>query len=182
VRGLFVGRFQPFHRGHLELVRQVVAGPPPRRLIVAIGSAEQAYTWSNPFTAGERFEMIARALEGARVTEVDVVPVADISKHALWVRYLEGLLPPFDRVYSHNPLTLLLFGRAGYATESPPLVERARFEGVRIRERLARGQSVGELVPEAVGAYLEEIGAAERLRLLRPSGPAAPVHRRPTRS
>jgi nicotinamide-nucleotide adenylyltransferase len=179
VRGLFVGRFQPFHRGHLELVRRLVTGPPARRLLVAIGSAEESYTWENPFTAGERFEMIARALEEAQVTGVDVVPVADISRHALWVRYLEGLLPPFDRVYSHNPLTLMLFGRAGYATESPPLVDRARFEGVRIREKISRGQAVAELVPEAVGRYLAEIDAAARLKALRPAGPAGPIHRRP---
>jgi nicotinamide-nucleotide adenylyltransferase len=177
VRGLFVGRFQPFHRGHLELVRQVVAASSPRRLLVVIGSAEESYTWPNPFTAGERFEMIARALDEARVSAVDVVPVPDIAKHALWVRYLEGLLPPFDRVYSHNPLTLMLFSRAGYATESPPLVDRAKLEGVRIREKLARGEDVANLVPPAVARYLAEIGAAERLRALLPSGPRPPSSR-----
>ncbi len=172
MRGLFVGRFQPFHLGHLALVRQVLTESPERRLLVAIGSAEESFTWANPFTAGERFEMIARALEEARLRGVDVVPVADISRHALWVRYLEGLLPPFDRVYSHNPLTLMLFARAGYATTSPPLVERERFEGVRIRERLAHGQGISDLVPSAVGRYLEELGAPERLRLLRPHAPS----------
>jgi nicotinamide-nucleotide adenylyltransferase len=182
VRGLFVGRFQPFHRGHLELIRRLVTGPPARPLLVVVGSAEESYTWQNPFTSGERFEMIARALAEAQLGGIDVVPVADIHRHALWVRYLEGLLPPFDRVYSHNPLTLLLFGRAGYATESPPLVERARYEGVRIRERLARGQDVAEFVPPAVAGYLREIDAAERLRLLRPAGPAPPTHRRSTGS
>jgi nicotinamide-nucleotide adenylyltransferase len=182
VRGLFVGRFQPFHNGHLALVRGVVAGAAGRRLLIAIGSAEQSYTWENPFTAGERFEMIARGLEEAGVRDVDVVPVADVHRHALWVRYLEGLLPPFDRVYSHNPLTLMLFGRAGYATESPPLVDRARFEGVRIREKLARGQDVADLVPPAVARYLVEVEAVPRLKALRPTGSSAPVHRRSTGS
>jgi len=169
VRGVLVGRFQPFHRGHLELIRAVRRRSPKERLLVVIGSAEQAFTWSNPFTAGERFEMIERALAEAHLAEVAVVPVVDISRHALWVRYLEGLLPKFDRVYSHNPLTVLLFRRAGYPTESPPLIARAKLEGVRIRDRLARGLDVRSLLPPAVADYLQEIRATERLAALRPS-------------
>ncbi len=168
MRGLFVGRFQPFHRGHLGLLREVLRRDPELDLLVVIGSAEQSFTWENPFTGGERFEMIERALREAKLDRVTVVPIPDIARHALWVRYLEGLLPRFDRVYTHNPLTRLLFERAGYPVESPPLYDRARHEGTRLRELLAKGESVRALVPPAVGRFLGEIGAAERLRLLRP--------------
>jgi nicotinamide-nucleotide adenylyltransferase len=178
VRGLFVGRFQPFHRGHLELVRTVIASDPSRRLLVVVGSAEKSFTWENPFTAGERFEMMGRALEEASIPRVDIVPVADIDRHGLWVRHLEELLPPFDRIYSHNPLTLRLFQRAGYPTESPPLIERTRLEGSRVRDKLSRGQDVSELLPPAVAQYLAEIDAAERLKTLRPAGASVPTHRR----
>jgi len=173
VRGLYVGRFQPFHRGHLELVRGLLDRAPEIELLVAIGSAEQAFTWENPFTAGERYEMIDRSLREAKVARVVIVPVADIARHALWVRYLEGLLPPFDRVFTHNPLTHLLFERAGYPVERPPLFDRRRHEGSRLREMLSRGQDVGARVPPAVGRYLEEIGAADRLRRLRPANLSA---------
>ena len=169
MRGLLVGRFQPFHRGHLELVRRLVGAQAPDPLIVAIGSAEQSFTWENPFTAGERFEMIDRALAEARIDRVAIVPVPDIQRHGLWVRYLEGLLPRFDRVYSHNPLTVMLFDRAGYRTVRPPFVERRRFEGARVRRMLARGAQVRALVPPAVDRFLGEIGAAGRLAGLRPS-------------
>jgi nicotinamide-nucleotide adenylyltransferase len=180
VRGLYVGRFQPFHRGHLELVRGLLERAPEVEFLLAIGSAEQAYTWENPFTAGERYEMIDRALREAKLRRVAIVPVPDISRHALWVRYLEGLLPPFDRVYTHNPLTHLLFERAGYAVESPPLVERQLHEGSRLRELLAAGADIAPFVPPAVDGYLREIGAAERLLRLRPE-PRPPGPRPPRR-
>ena len=179
VRGLYVGRFQPFHRGHLEVVRSLLLTTPELELLLAIGSAEESYTWENPFTAGERYEMIDRALREAKLTRFLIVPVADISRHALWVRYLEGLLPRFERVYTHNPLTHLLFQRAGYQVENPPLFDRLLHEGTRIREMLARGQEVGAFVPPAVDGYLKEIGAVERLRMLRPPRPSPPTHRRP---
>ncbi len=170
MRGLFVGRFQPFHRGHLALIARIRSGRADE-LLVVIGSAEQAYTFENPFTAGERYEMIDRALREAKVRGVAIVPVPDIARHGLWVRYLETLLPRFDRVYTHNPLTRLLFERARYPVESPPWVARSRYEGRRLRERLARGESVARLVPPAVHAYLREIDAGGRLAHLRAERP-----------
>jgi nicotinamide-nucleotide adenylyltransferase len=167
VRGLLIGRFQPFHLGHLGVVRAIRAERPGARLLLAIGSAEQSYTWKNPFTAGERFEMAVRALQEAQIDDVECVPVVDIQRHSLWVRYLESLLPPFDRVYTNNPLTRLLFDRAGYDVERPRLIERRRFEGVNVREHLASDRGWRPLVPPAVGRYLATIGGPARLKLLR---------------
>jgi nicotinamide-nucleotide adenylyltransferase len=173
VRGLLVGRFQPFHRGHLEVVRHLRAERPEAPLLLGIGSAEQSYTWENPFTSGERFEMIERAAKEANLTGLEIVPVPDIQRHALWVRYLEGLLPPFDRVYANNPLTTLLFERSGYRVDHPPLVERDRFEGAAIRALLAEGRGWRETVPPAVARYLEEIDGPSRLKLLQSTHPVA---------
>jgi nicotinamide-nucleotide adenylyltransferase len=169
VRGLLIGRFQPFHAGHLGLVRAIGPEAPDRELLIGIGSAEQSYTAENPFTAGERFEMIAAALRDAAVDGVTIVPIPDIRRHALWVRYVEGLLPKFDRVYTNNPLTRLLFERGGYAVESPPLIDRPRFEGAKIRARLAAGESVRELVPPAVDRLLRDLDAVGRLRAVLPA-------------
>jgi len=170
VRGLLVGRFQPFHNGHLGLVRSIRSGRPEAGLVIGIGSAEQSYTWENPFTAGERFEMISSALEEAGLDRIAIIPVPDIQRHALWVRHLEALLPSFDRVYTNNPLTRVLFERSGYAVESPPLIDRRRFEGASIRARLAAGRSVRDRVPPAIDRYLSAIGAPARLRILRERG------------
>lgn len=163
---MLIGRFQPFHLGHLGVVRAIRAHRPDAPLLLGIGSAEESYTWKDPFTAGERFEMIVRALDEAHVDGVQAVPIPDIRRHALWVRYVESLLPPFDRVYTNNPLTELLFDRAGYDVERPSLIDRRRFEGVHVRQRLAAGRGWKELVPPAVARYLETIAAPARLKLL----------------
>lgn len=174
MRGLLVGRFQPFHQGHLGVVRGVRERYPSTRLLLGIGSADQSYTWENPFTAGERFEMIVRAIDAARLDRIEIAPLVDIRRHALWVRYLESLLPPFDRVYTNNPLTRLLFERAGYSVESPPLIDRRKFEGAKIRDRLAQNRGWKELLPSSVARYLEEIGGPSRLALLRKAAGAEP--------
>jgi nicotinamide-nucleotide adenylyltransferase len=167
VRGLLVGRFQPFHRGHLAVVREVRGTRPNDELILGVGSAQESYTWKNPFSGSERLEMIARALTEARVTGVLAVPIPDIQRHALWVRHVATLVPPFERVYTNNPLTRLLFEAEGFQVEAPTLVDRTRFEGEVVRARLATEREWEPLVPPAVAEYLRAIRAPARLAVLR---------------
>jgi len=60
-RGLYVGRFQPFHLGHLSAVKSVLKDV--EELVIVIGSAQYSHTTANPFTAGERLIMIRKALD-----------------------------------------------------------------------------------------------------------------------
>lgn len=172
-RGLYVGRFQPFHRGHLETIRLIRADRPREELIVGVGSAQDSFQWKNPFTAGERVEMIGRALEEAQLGGCLLVPIVDIHRHAEWVAYLEGLLPVFDRIYTNNPLTRLLFEQSGYTVTDTPVIERDRLEGARIRARIADGEDVGGELPPAVVRYLAQLNAPARLALLRREGNAS---------
>ena len=55
-RGLVLGRFQPFHFGHLELIKEMVKEE--IEPLICIGSAQHSHTSENPFTAEERKEMI----------------------------------------------------------------------------------------------------------------------------
>ncbi len=79
MRGLLVGRFQPFHHGHLAVVREVRAKRPDEELILGIGSAQESFTWKNPFTSGERMEMVSRALHEAGV---DWRPLRTATRHS----------------------------------------------------------------------------------------------------
>ncbi len=164
MRGLLIGRFQPFHLGHLAVIQEIRHRHPAEPLLIGIGSAQASYSRENPFTAGERFEMIERALAEAGVTGCLPVPLVDIDRHAVWVAHVTSLLPPFHRVYTNNPLTRRLFEASGYEVEGTPMYDRPRFEGTRIRGLLAIGGPWKELVPGAVAAYLEELRAAERIR------------------
>ncbi|HDJ89497.1 MAG TPA: nicotinamide-nucleotide adenylyltransferase, partial [Thermoprotei archaeon] len=58
MRGLFIGRFQPFHLGHFYALKWILSKVD--EVIIGIGSAQVSYTIKNPFTLGERIEMIWR--------------------------------------------------------------------------------------------------------------------------
>ena len=49
---IYIGRFQPFHQGHLAMLQVALSKAP--RVIVVLGSAGGPRTTKNPFTAEER--------------------------------------------------------------------------------------------------------------------------------
>jgi bifunctional NMN adenylyltransferase/nudix hydrolase len=80
---VYVGRFQPFHLGHLALLRRALELAP--LCVAVIGSAFQARTPKNPFTWAERAEMIRQALSPDERTRVRFLPVRDHYDMKRWV-------------------------------------------------------------------------------------------------
>ena len=59
-KGIYIGRFSPFHNGHLESIKNILTQVD--EVIIVVGSAQLCYQIQNPFTAGERITMIKLAL------------------------------------------------------------------------------------------------------------------------
>ena len=168
-RGLFVGRFQPFHLGHLNAIKDILKEV--EELVIVIGGAQYSHNINNPFTAGERLIMVRNALEEAGIdySRVWVVPVPDVHLHMMWVSAVEGYTPPFDLVYSNEPLTRRLFIEAGYKVKAVRFYERKLYSSTEIRERMLKGKSWEKLVPKGVAAFIKEIDGVNRLRDLNKS-------------
>jgi nicotinamide-nucleotide adenylyltransferase len=163
-RGLYVGRFQPFHLGHLGAIKAVLKEVD--ELVIVIGSAQYSHNINNPFTAGERLVMIRRALQEAKVdySKLWIVPVPDVHLHMLWVSAVEGYTPKFNVCYSNEPLTQRLFTEAGYPVKSIPLFDRKLYMSTIVREKMLKGDSWTELVPKSVADFINEIDGVNRLR------------------
>jgi bifunctional NMN adenylyltransferase/nudix hydrolase len=73
---VFIGRFQPFHAGHLQVIRAGLARAD--HLIVLIGSAWQPRTPRNPWTHQEREQMIRACLSEAEQARLLCAPLMDI--------------------------------------------------------------------------------------------------------
>jgi nicotinamide-nucleotide adenylyltransferase len=163
-RAVFVGRFQPFHLGHLEAIKDVLEEVD--ELVIVIGSAQYSHNLDDPFTAGERLVMVRKALEQAGIdyARVWIVPVPDVHLHMMWVSALEGYTPKFDVVYSNEPLTRRLFMEAGYEVESIRFHKRQVYSSTEVRKRLLNGESWEKLVPKSVAEFIKEIDGVNRLR------------------
>lgn len=164
VRGLMVGRLQPIHDGHMDVISRILEDVD--EVVIGIGSAQLSHTTKDPFTAGERTMMITKALteNGIKSSKYYITPIQDVARNSLWVAQVKMLTPPFEVVYTGNCLVQRLFIEAGYKVTTPPLFNREVYSGTEVRRRMLEGDHWKKLVPASVADVIEEIDGVNRIR------------------
>jgi len=162
-KGLILGRFQPFHYGHLELIKGIIEnGIEP---LICIGSAQYSHTNENPFTVEERKKMIDVIMKNINC-EYSIFEIPDINNYDLYVSHLEKFVPDFDYIYSGNPLVQKLFGNAGYQIIKIKIINREVWEGSAIRLAMKVDGDWESAVPNQIVEIIQSIDGTERLKIL----------------
>ena len=128
-----MGRFQPFHLGHLELAKQIKNECD--EIIIAVTSAQFNYLEKDPFTAGERIEMIHNSLKdaGFEMSKCFIVSLENQFNVATWASYIKSALPKFDKVYSGNDYVSMLLSDSAIKVVKPTFLEIEKYNATRIR-------------------------------------------------
>lgn len=166
IRGILIGRMQPVHNGHVEVIKQILTEVD--EIIIGIGSAQLSHEIKDPFTAGERLMMMNQALAEIEVdpSRYYIIPMQDINFNSIWPSHVKMLTPPFDIVYSGNPLVKQLFSEEGYEVRQPPLYDRLHLSGTEVRRRMVNDDDWQELVPKATADLIMEINGVDRIKNL----------------
>lgn len=162
-RALFIGRFQPFHKGHLSVIEQIAKAPDIDEIIIGIGSPQIDHTFSNPFTASERGTMIRASLYGMKKV-YQIVLISDIHDNEKWAAHVESLIPDFKVVYVGNTLVRRLFTEKGYEVRNIDPVHK--ISATDIRERIIRKVPWRKYLPPGSLEVIEKIKGAKRIRNL----------------
>jgi len=90
---VLIGRFQPLHSAHLEIIKRATALTD--QLVIICGSANQPRTYKNPFTFEERARMIKDATRGLNM-QVFVEPNIDtIYNDQAWAVRVQGIVSKY---------------------------------------------------------------------------------------
>jgi len=160
--GLFIGRFQPFHIGHLKDVKDAVKEVD--ELVIGVGSSQEKDTEENPFSVEERIEMIEFVLAAEDIGNFTIFPIPDFHDDKKWVEHVETLLPEFDIVYTGNDWTERCFKKK-YKVKKIDLIKDV--SSTIIRDKILKNEDWKSLVPKKTVEFLEKIKGVERIKKIK---------------
>jgi bifunctional NMN adenylyltransferase/nudix hydrolase len=93
--GIFIGRFQPVHQGHIHALG--VAASQVQKLYILVGSANQCRSIRNPWTFEERKQMLALKLHTERITNYEIIPLNDYRySNTQWMSDVRATIEHFN--------------------------------------------------------------------------------------
>lgn len=100
---VYIGRFQPFHNAHLEIIKR--ASTLASNVIIIIGSKSTARSPKNPFSFQERREMITESLICSGIYNFTIFGINDYTYNdSLWLKELCSVIPNTGKtaIIGHN--------------------------------------------------------------------------------
>ncbi|MDF3071723.1 MAG: hypothetical protein K0R38_7324 [Polyangiaceae bacterium] len=168
-----IGRFQPFHLGHLALLEHAL-GIAPRALLV-VGSASGPRQAKNPFSAEERIQAIKDSLAPPQLARVSFATVRDYYDEARWAGAVKAAVAQL----SQGPVALVGFHKddsSSYLSIFPEwrevaLPRQAPIDGTTLRqlyfERAELAPELAAAVPPATASFLRSFRSGPNFAALR---------------
>jgi bifunctional NMN adenylyltransferase/nudix hydrolase len=156
-----IGRFQPFHLGHLALLSHALAVAP--RALLVVGSAGGPRQAKNPFSAEERVHSIRDSLAPEKLARVSFATVRDYYDEPRWAGAVKGAVAKL----SAGRVALVGFHKddsSSYLSIFPEwrelaLPRQAPIDGTALRElyfeRAELAPELAAAVPPGIARFLE---------------------------
>lgn len=143
---LLIGRFQPFHFGHLYLIKRTLKIA--QKIIIGIGSAS-IYDENNPLDFETRKKIIKAVFYKEKIQNklLDIIALEDFFNDKKWLDNVIKKISCFDVVVSNNEWTNKIMEDAGFRVQRFPYFRRELYEGWRIRKLIKKGKKWEDRVP-----------------------------------
>ena len=164
MNGLMIGRFQPFHLGHLDALQFALSKVD--KLWVGLGSSNKPQEKNNPFSAEERKEMILSSINDSMKEKISIYFIPDLDNHVKWVEKIDTIVPQFEIVFTNDDMTKHLYSKRDVQVVSIPFLKRDELSGTNIRDLISSDQKWEHLVPDGTKNFLVNNSAKDRLKNL----------------
>lgn len=139
---LFVGRFQPLHKGHVYALKHLLKR---NRLIIVVGSTDKKDA-VNPFSFQERKAMLDAVLRKYK-NRYKIVGIADAKSDRKWSSAIERKVK-FDFIVTANPWVKRCF--RSYKGAKPQLLKPNVYNASRIRTLIRKNKNWQAYVPKEI--------------------------------
>ncbi len=144
--GLLIGRFQPFHNGHLWLIKHALKFVD--KLVIGIGSAN-VQDKNNPLGCEERKKMAEEVIVHENLSDQisKIVPLDDFHDDEKWFQNTLRQTGPIDAVIGNNEWVNDIFEKQGYPILRVGYYKRYILEGEKIRQLIKENKPWENRIP-----------------------------------
>ena len=157
---VFIGRFQPFHNAHKEVID--IAFTMSQNVILVLGSAQNERSLKNPFSAIEREEMMRGAFDDKQQANLHFVPIIDFYNDVKWTKAIKDGVNKIVDQESKVGLIGHFKDESSYYLRLFPEWQLVELENLKnalsatpLREKYYKGEIDREHFPNNVQQYLE---------------------------
>jgi nicotinamide-nucleotide adenylyltransferase len=163
-KGIFIGRFQPYHKGHESVVKSALGKKGVDFLIIGIGSSRHNNTPENPFTFNERKKMIELSMPEKYRKKYSLIRIPDTNNDKKWTKLVERRAGKFEVVYTRNGWVsgLLRKSKAGDHLIIRPEM-KFRINATMVRRLMIKNCDWESLVPNETARVIRKINGVERV-------------------
>ncbi|HKZ45657.1 MAG TPA: nicotinamide-nucleotide adenylyltransferase [archaeon] len=154
-KAFIIGRFQPVHLGHVYAIKEAMKKFD--EVVIGIGSSNESSTFRNPFSFDEREQMLR--LVGIKCK---VVGIPDIKDDKEWCEQIFKTVDFDVAITGSEWVKKCFYGRKKVG--KPDFLLPEVYSGVRIREKMSKGEKWEDLVPKKVADFIKKIGGEERIK------------------
>ena len=157
--GVYWGRFNPPHKGHIVLIKRLVKKVD--FLIVAVGSAEKKNTKRDPFSGDERVKMLRSYLKEQSIKVENVVAVEDGRSWASSINNLFEKCGKFDVLFTNHKTIAKLVGDK---VKVVSFQRKGNISSTLIRDSIAKGEEWENLTGKSVVSLIKRLDGIKRIK------------------
>ena len=158
---LYWGRFNPPHKGHLQLIKKILNETD--KLIIAIGSAEFKNTKRNPFDGNERKKMMEEYLKEKKIDtkNIKVIAVPDGKSFSSGIKNLFKFCGNFDVLYTDKETIINLIKKK---VKVKRIKRAGTISSTKIRDAIANDKKWEDLTGKSVARLIKKFNGIERIK------------------
>lgn len=160
--GVFIGRFQPLHKGHLTVIEKMQKEA--SKIIIVLGTPTNLKTINpdNPFTTKERKRMLEIILKKYSKVPWKIVVIKDYNRHDVWLNNLKRKIPGKNAIiYSGNKLVQNLCKKNGLKVKSVDYI--INIHATKIRKLMHNRKPWKHYLPNEINKVVNKIDINSRL-------------------
>jgi len=150
---LIIGRFQPFHKGHLYLVKKALEEAD--KIVFGIGSAN-IHDEYNPLNYDQRKKMLEIVIKEEDIEDrvKGIVPLDDFYNDEKWLNNVKKQVDNIDIVIGNSEWVNKILEKAGYRIWRLGYYKKFIFEGWRVRKLISKGKDFKSRIPTYLYPFL----------------------------